>query len=205
MPDHPEALRQALAALETAQSALAIEGYHPDGGTLGEIGAAIEAIRALAEKPAAEMTREQFEAEISADPYGRSVARFPENSAWPGNYRDIAVDLAWCMWKAAHRHGAAQGIAASDGAPLVCRYAQEIGLPPHACHPAVPGCDYDPDEIAARKGASPPRPLVPLTLAECRALVAAHFDHGEMCGDDLRLIRAVENHFGIGGTQGEKT
>ena len=49
------------------------------------------------------------------------------------------------------------------------------------------------------------RPLVPLTLTECRTLVAAHFEHGELCGDDLRLIRAVENHHGIGGTQGEKT
>jgi hypothetical protein len=55
--------------------------------------------------PAAEV-REAFEAAISASPYERSVSRYPDDatrSAWPGNYRDIAVDLAWCMWQEAWR------------------------------------------------------------------------------------------------------
>ena len=38
----------------------------------------------------------------------------------------------------------------------------------------------------------------PLTLAQCRALVAQHFEHGEMSGDDVTLIRAVERAHGIG-------
>jgi hypothetical protein len=29
------------------------------------------------------------------------VERFGENSAWPGNYRELDVDLAWCAWSAA--------------------------------------------------------------------------------------------------------
>ena len=38
----------------------------------------------------------------------------------------------------------------------------------------------------------------PLTLEQCRALVAQHFEHGELIGDDLTLIRAVERAHGIG-------
>lgn len=38
----------------------------------------------------------------------------------------------------------------------------------------------------------------PLTLEQCRALVAQHFEHGELIGDDLTLIRAVEKAHGIG-------
>lgn len=38
----------------------------------------------------------------------------------------------------------------------------------------------------------------PLTLAQCRDLVAQHFEHGEMIGDDVTLIRAVEKAHGIG-------
>lgn len=38
----------------------------------------------------------------------------------------------------------------------------------------------------------------PLTLAQCLALVAQHFEHGEMTGDDVTLIRAVERAHGIG-------
>lgn len=45
--------------------------------------------------------RAAFEAWISAPPYEREVERFGENSAWPGNYREIDVDLAWCAWSAA--------------------------------------------------------------------------------------------------------
>jgi hypothetical protein len=43
--------------------------------------------------------RARFETVISGSPYERSVERYPDNgrSAWPGNYRDIAVDLAWCV------------------------------------------------------------------------------------------------------------
>ena len=45
--------------------------------------------------------RVAFEAWISAPPYEREVERFGEGSAWPGNYRELDVDLAWCAWSAA--------------------------------------------------------------------------------------------------------
>ena len=45
--------------------------------------------------------RAAFEAWISSPPYEREVQRFGENSAWPGNYRELDVDLAWCAWSAA--------------------------------------------------------------------------------------------------------
>jgi hypothetical protein len=45
--------------------------------------------------------REAFEKEITRFPYEKDVRRFPDNDrqAWPGNYRDIDVDLAWQMWQ----------------------------------------------------------------------------------------------------------
>jgi hypothetical protein len=45
--------------------------------------------------------RSSFEAWISAPPFEREVERFGEHSAWPGNYREIDVDLAWQAWSAA--------------------------------------------------------------------------------------------------------
>lgn len=56
-------------------------------------------------------SREQFEAEISTSPYERSVARWPDlpvKYAWPGGYKDLSVDLAWCMWQAARKHALQQ-------------------------------------------------------------------------------------------------
>jgi hypothetical protein len=45
--------------------------------------------------------RAAFEAWISAPPFEREVERFGENSAWPGNYRELDIDLAWQAWSAA--------------------------------------------------------------------------------------------------------
>ena len=45
--------------------------------------------------------RAAFEAWISSPPYEREVERFGEHSAWPGNYRELDVDLAWCAWSEA--------------------------------------------------------------------------------------------------------
>ena len=42
--------------------------------------------------------RETFEEIISASPYEMSVARIPDDPrhfAWPGNYRNLEVQLAW--------------------------------------------------------------------------------------------------------------
>lgn len=48
--------------------------------------------------------RNQFETWISAPPYERDVFRYPMNEmfyTWPGQYRDIAVQLAWEAWQEA--------------------------------------------------------------------------------------------------------
>lgn len=47
------------------------------------------------------MTREQFEAFISAPPFEMPIERFDDRSAWPGSYTELEVDLAWQAWKAA--------------------------------------------------------------------------------------------------------
>ena len=47
------------------------------------------------------MTREAFEAFISAPPFEMPIERFDDRSAWPGSYTELEVDLAWQAWKAA--------------------------------------------------------------------------------------------------------
>jgi hypothetical protein len=46
----------------------------------------------------ADRDRARFEEWISAAPYERSVERWPQDEkrhSWPGQYKDIAVQLAW--------------------------------------------------------------------------------------------------------------
>lgn len=45
--------------------------------------------------------RAAFERAISGPPYERDTARWPDDgtSAWPGNYKDYPVDLAWALWR----------------------------------------------------------------------------------------------------------
>lgn len=40
-------------------------------------------------------TREQFETWISAPPYEKDISRQSHDSAWPGQYVDYSVQLAW--------------------------------------------------------------------------------------------------------------
>ena len=47
------------------------------------------------------MTREAFEAFISAPPFEMPIERFDDLSVWPGGYTELWVDLAWQAWKAA--------------------------------------------------------------------------------------------------------
>lgn len=56
--------------------------------------------------------RARFEAWVSDDPYGRNVARFPDDgtSAWPGVYKDFGVDLAWHAFEQAAKE-ARDGVA----------------------------------------------------------------------------------------------
>ena len=49
-------------------------------------------------------SREAFEAFIAGSPFERAIERYPNDEkrfAWPGSYKDIAVDLAWQTWQAA--------------------------------------------------------------------------------------------------------
>lgn len=53
--------------------------------------------------------REEFEQWITAPPYERDAARFANDEtefAWPGQYKDIAVELAWQAWRAAQNAAA---------------------------------------------------------------------------------------------------
>lgn len=47
-------------------------------------------------------TRSTFEAWISASPYERSIDRWPNppspTTPWPGQYKDLHVQLAWDAW-----------------------------------------------------------------------------------------------------------
>ena len=48
--------------------------------------------------------RERFEKWITAPPYERDTYRWPQDEtkhAWPGQYKDIAVQLAWESWQEA--------------------------------------------------------------------------------------------------------
>lgn len=49
------------------------------------------------------MTREAFEAWISAPPYERSVERQGENGSWPGQYRSYETQAAWESWQESAR------------------------------------------------------------------------------------------------------
>ena len=48
--------------------------------------------------------RKAFESWITQPPYEREVLRYPDDEtkyAWPGQYRCIAVQLAWEAWQEA--------------------------------------------------------------------------------------------------------
>lgn len=44
--------------------------------------------------------RQAFEAWISAPPFKHKIERMGEESAWPGSYRPLDVDLAWHAYSA---------------------------------------------------------------------------------------------------------
>jgi hypothetical protein len=48
--------------------------------------------------------RERFEKWITSPPFERRIERFPQDEklfSWPGNYREISVELAWQAWQEA--------------------------------------------------------------------------------------------------------
>ena len=53
--------------------------------------------------------REEFEAWISSPPYEKRTKRYPDDPvkyAWPGNYLDVNVELAWQAWQQAAKSNA---------------------------------------------------------------------------------------------------
>ena len=73
--------------------------------TTEEIRSVVEALE-RGEQVADKESRRAFEAWVSAPPYEREIKRFYDDarkSAWPGNYRDIAVQLAWEAWQQGER------------------------------------------------------------------------------------------------------
>ena len=60
------------------------------------------------------MTREQFEQWICTGPYNRNIARWPNNAnanvwnAWPGQYKEYEVQLAWEAVQESNRLRAAE-------------------------------------------------------------------------------------------------
>jgi len=53
------------------------------------------------------VSRRTFELWIHAPPYERPIDRWPMNEeryAWPGQYKDIAVQLAWDAWREKERN-----------------------------------------------------------------------------------------------------
>lgn len=54
---------------------------------------------------AQEISRQAFEAWITAPPYEKGVERWPEEYivSWPGQYKEMCVQLAWEAWQASRR------------------------------------------------------------------------------------------------------
>jgi len=50
--------------------------------------------------------REEFEKWVTSPPFEMPIERLPDDSAWPGCYKHIAVDLAWRAWQEAAKSNA---------------------------------------------------------------------------------------------------
>ena len=88
--------------------------------------------------------RALFEAFITAPPFEREVGRWEESAdvAWPGQYREYEVELAWCAWQERAMVGAAsQQIVAS-----------QQGRDHHQLLPAGPSLSSRPARFARSTG-----------------------------------------------------
>ena len=55
------------------------------------------------------LVRHAFEKWISSPPYEREIERWPQDEtkhSWPGQYKDIAVEVAWDSWQEASKESA---------------------------------------------------------------------------------------------------
>jgi hypothetical protein len=61
--------------------------------------------------------RSSFERWISGPPYERETERWPQDEmkhAWPGQYKDISVQLAWESWQQAQNSVLCETVAKTD-------------------------------------------------------------------------------------------
>ncbi len=80
-------------------------------------------------------TRETFEAWMGSPPYEREVERLGDDSAWPGSYVDLAVDLAWLAYSEAT---AVERERCAKVCDAICdeHWSRYKGTKPNAGHPA---------------------------------------------------------------------
>jgi len=76
--------------------------------------------------------RQRFEAWISAAPFEKNIERYPEDErlfSWPGNYKDIAVEMAWQAWQVRAEHAQAEiDRITSEKGKLALHFAEAILL-----------------------------------------------------------------------------
>jgi hypothetical protein len=72
------------------------------------------------------MTRAEFEQFLASPPHEKNVTRWPQADsrthqwlAWPGHYKDYAVQLAWEVLQEAQRRGKTRALLV-QAQPVVC-------------------------------------------------------------------------------------
>ena len=70
------------------------------------------------------MTRQAFEAFITAPPFEMGISRFDDRGAWPGSYKSYETDLVWQSWQAATAAALERAAEVCDGinADYTARY-----------------------------------------------------------------------------------
>ena len=76
--------------------------------------------------------RKRFEAWITSAPYEKNIERYPEDErlfSWPGNYKDIAVEMAWQAWQACAEDSQAQiDLITAEKGKLALHFAEAVLL-----------------------------------------------------------------------------
>lgn len=115
--------------------------------------------------------RQRFEAWISGPPYERDPLRYPDDAtkyAWPGNYRSLDIDLAWCSWQAR-----AQAAAPAGAQPTCPRVELVVAVHKLASHfeNALYAFRDDAEALAKAKG----------DIAHAMKIAAKHNQNGPGC------------------------
>lgn len=98
-PETLARIRQAAATLRRAARMV----HCVDRLASGDYGEELFAAAWAEQATSVEDSRREFEQSVGAEPYTKSVQRYPDDSstAWPGQYVDISVQLAWECWETA--------------------------------------------------------------------------------------------------------